>query len=132
LTSWASALAAPGNHAAWPRGSRQHALWPAALGGDRFRVRQHLDRRDVYLEAAYRLGVDAAAYAAVEDSTNGLRAAAAAGMVVIALPNRDVPPDRDSVALAGAVLTSLDVVPRAALLRLVGSEPGKGAGTLDR
>jgi hypothetical protein len=29
-------------------------------------------------------------------------------MVVIALPNRDVPPDRDSVALAGAVLTSLD------------------------
>lgn len=63
---------------------------------------------DVYLEAARRLGVDAAACAAVEDSTNGLRAADAAGMVVIALPNRDVPPDRDSVALAGAVLTSLD------------------------
>jgi beta-phosphoglucomutase-like phosphatase (HAD superfamily) len=44
---------------------------------------------DVYLTAARRLGVDAANAAAVEDSTNGLRAAAAAGMLVIASPNRD-------------------------------------------
>src|SRR5215469_1334266 len=39
---------------------------------------------DVYLAATRRLGVDPADAAAVEDSTNGLRAAAAAGMVVIA------------------------------------------------
>jgi HAD superfamily hydrolase (TIGR01509 family) len=63
---------------------------------------------DVYLEAARRLGVDPAACAAVEDSTNGMRAAAAAGMSLIALPNRDFPPDQDAVGLADAVLTSLD------------------------
>jgi HAD superfamily hydrolase (TIGR01509 family) len=63
---------------------------------------------DVYLEAARRVGVDAAACAAVEDSTNGMRAAAAAGMALIALPNRDFPPDQHAVALADAVLTSLD------------------------
>ena len=63
---------------------------------------------DVYLEAARRLGVDAAACAAVEDSTNGLRAAAAAGMAVIAVPNRKFPPDRDALALTTVVLESLD------------------------
>jgi HAD superfamily hydrolase (TIGR01509 family) len=63
---------------------------------------------DVYLEAARRLGVDTTACVAVEDSTNGLRAAAAAGMLVVALPNRDYPPAADAQALATAVLTSLD------------------------
>jgi beta-phosphoglucomutase-like phosphatase (HAD superfamily) len=67
---------------------------------------------DVYLEAARRLGVDPAACAAVEDSSNGLRAAAAAGMRVIAIPNQAFPPDADALALADAVLpsiTALDV-----------------------
>ena len=31
---------------------------------------------------------------AIEDSANGIRAAAAAGMTVIAVPNRDFPPDQ--------------------------------------
>jgi HAD superfamily hydrolase (TIGR01509 family) len=63
---------------------------------------------DIYLEAARRLGVDPRRSAAIEDSTNGLRAAAAAGMLVVALPNRDFPPTRDSLALAAVVLDSLD------------------------
>ena len=63
---------------------------------------------DIYLEAARRLGVDPVRCAAVEDSTNGLRAAAAAGMRVVAFPNREFPPADDALALAAAVLESLD------------------------
>ena len=47
---------------------------------------------DVYLEAAARLGVPPDRCAAVEDSANGLRSAAAAGMWVVAVPNRRYPP----------------------------------------
>jgi len=63
---------------------------------------------DIYLEAARRLGVDPARSAAVEDSTNGLRSAAAAGMLVVALPNREFPPALDALDLAAVVLDSLD------------------------
>src|SRR4051812_15980242 len=59
---------------------------------------------DVYLEAARRLGIDAGRCVAVEDSTNGLRSAHAAGMGVIAVPNRAFPPDADALALAGATV----------------------------
>jgi HAD superfamily hydrolase (TIGR01509 family) len=59
---------------------------------------------DVYLEAAARLGVAASQCAAVEDSSNGLRAAAAAGMRVVAVPNRAYPPAEDALALASVVL----------------------------
>ena len=52
---------------------------------------------DVYLEAARRLEVAPGDCAAVEDSTNGLRAAAAAGMTVIALPNAAFPPAEDAL-----------------------------------
>ncbi|HET9509178.1 MAG TPA: HAD family phosphatase, partial [Gaiellaceae bacterium] len=47
---------------------------------------------DVFLEAARRLGVAPDRCAAIEDSASGLRAAHAAGMRVIALPNRHYPP----------------------------------------
>jgi HAD superfamily hydrolase (TIGR01509 family) len=63
---------------------------------------------DVYLAATRRLGVDPADAVAVEDSTNGLRAAAAGGMVVIASPNREYPPEFDALALAALVVKSLD------------------------
>lgn len=63
---------------------------------------------DIYLEAARRLGVDAGRSAAVEDSTNGLRSAAAAGMLVLALPNHEFRPERDALALAAVLLDSLD------------------------
>jgi HAD superfamily hydrolase (TIGR01509 family) len=63
---------------------------------------------DVYLEAARRLGVAPERCAAVEDSANGIRAARAAGMRVLALPNRRYPPPADALALADAVLGSLE------------------------
>jgi HAD superfamily hydrolase (TIGR01509 family) len=63
---------------------------------------------DVYLEAARRLGAEPALCAAVEDSTNGLRAASAAGMLVIAIPNHDFPPTEDALGLADVVIEELD------------------------
>jgi HAD superfamily hydrolase (TIGR01509 family) len=62
---------------------------------------------DVYEEAARRLGVDPARAAAVEDSHNGIRAAKAAGMRVIAIPNRRFPPGDDALAEADLVLETL-------------------------
>ena len=59
---------------------------------------------DVYLEAASRLGVDPARCVAVEDSSNGIRAGAAAGMAVIAVPNPHYPPADDALELAVATL----------------------------
>ena len=72
----------------------------------------------VYVEACRRLGVAPAQAAAVEDSSNGLRAAAAAGMAVIALPNGEFPPAPDALALADAVLASLDGLDAALLSHL--------------
>lgn len=63
---------------------------------------------DVYLAVAQGLGVPPGSCAAVEDSTNGLRAARAAGMRVIAVPTRSYPPDPGELARADAVLDSLD------------------------
>jgi HAD superfamily hydrolase (TIGR01509 family) len=63
---------------------------------------------DVYLEAARRLNSDPARCVAIEDSSNGLRAAAAAGMRLVAIPNAAFPPDPDALALAGVVLKSID------------------------
>jgi HAD superfamily hydrolase (TIGR01509 family) len=62
---------------------------------------------DVYLEAARRLGVDAHACAAVEDSHGGIRSAKEAGMRVIAIPNPTYPPDDESLALADVTLPAL-------------------------
>jgi HAD superfamily hydrolase (TIGR01509 family) len=66
---------------------------------------------DVYLEAARRLGVDPTACVAVEDSANGIRAAHAAGMRVLAYPNTVYPPAADALALAAVVLGSLEELP---------------------
>jgi HAD superfamily hydrolase (TIGR01509 family) len=62
---------------------------------------------DVYLEAVSRLGLVPARCAAVEDSANGLRSAAAAGLRVIAVPNALFPPAPDALALADAVVPTL-------------------------
>jgi HAD superfamily hydrolase (TIGR01509 family) len=62
---------------------------------------------DVYLEAARRLGVEAGDCAAIEDSENGLLAAHAAEMRVVAIPNREFPPSGEAVAAADVVLDSL-------------------------
>ncbi|MBA3717666.1 MAG: HAD family phosphatase [Actinobacteria bacterium] len=63
---------------------------------------------DVYLETARQLGVAPERCAAIEDSHNGIRSAHAAGMRVIAIPNRVFPPDEEALALADAVLDSLE------------------------
>ena len=69
---------------------------------------------DVYLEAVRRLGVDPARAAAVEDSDSGIRSASAAGMRVVAIPNRSFPPSGEALGLAYAVLDSLaDLTPEA-------------------
>ncbi|MET0524768.1 MAG: HAD family phosphatase [Nocardioides sp.] len=77
--------------------------------GDAFRVTvssEEVERGkpapDVYLEAARRLEVTPADCVAIEDSSSGLRAADAAGMAVIAVPNPHYPPDPESLALAAA------------------------------
>lgn len=67
---------------------------------------------DVYLAVADQLGIAPEGCAAIEDSSNGLRSAAAAGMRVIAVPHPRYPPDADALALATTVLTSLaDLTP---------------------
>jgi beta-phosphoglucomutase-like phosphatase (HAD superfamily) len=62
---------------------------------------------DVYLEAARRLGVEPHRSVAVEDSSNGLRAAAAAGMRVVAIPNRRYPPDPEALRVADVSLPDM-------------------------
>ena len=62
---------------------------------------------DVYVEAARRLAVEPARCAAIEDSSNGIRAAHAAGMRVIAIPNAHYPPAADALELADVVISSV-------------------------
>jgi HAD superfamily hydrolase (TIGR01509 family) len=62
---------------------------------------------DVYLEAAARLGIPPVSCAAIEDSSNGLRSAAAAGFAVIAVPRPDYPPAAEALDQARLVLDSL-------------------------
>ena len=71
---------------------------------------------DVYLEALRRLEVAPEAATAVEDSSNGLRAAAAAGMRVVAIPHPAFPPAPDALALAHVVLAGPDELDAGAVL----------------
>jgi HAD superfamily hydrolase (TIGR01509 family) len=67
---------------------------------------------DVYLEAVRRLGVAPQSAVAFEDSSAGLRSAAAAGLAVIAVPNEGYPPDDAALGAAAIVLDSLrDLTP---------------------
>lgn len=65
---------------------------------------------DVYLEAAARIGIAPGDCVAVEDSSNGLRSAHAAGMTVVAVPNRAFPPAPDALRLAAATVPRVDAV----------------------
>lgn len=87
------------------------AVLAAAGVADRFRavvsseeVPRGKPAPDVYLAAADRLGVEPARCVAVEDSANGLRSAAAAGMTVVAVPNPHYPPPADALGLAAATV----------------------------
>jgi beta-phosphoglucomutase-like phosphatase (HAD superfamily) len=69
---------------------------------------------DVFLEAARRLHVEARHVLVVEDSLNGLKAARAAGMISVLVPNRSVPPAPGSEEEADVVLDRIaDLDPRA-------------------
>jgi HAD superfamily hydrolase (TIGR01509 family) len=63
---------------------------------------------DVYLEASHRLGVAPTRCVAIEDSHNGILSAAAAGMAVVAIPNRQFPPGEEAIAAAACALSSID------------------------
>jgi HAD superfamily hydrolase (TIGR01509 family) len=62
---------------------------------------------DVYLAVARELDVDPDECVAIEDSTNGIKAAVAAGMRTIAVPNREFRPADDVLATAVVVVESL-------------------------
>ncbi|MFB4299604.1 HAD family hydrolase [Actinomadura sp. NTSP31] len=63
---------------------------------------------DGYLTVAAQLEVRAEDCVAIEDSSNGLRSAHAAGMTVIAIPREAHPPSDDALALAAHVAKDLD------------------------
>ncbi|WP_327087946.1 HAD family phosphatase [Nonomuraea sp. NBC_01738] len=70
---------------------------------------------DGYLAAASGLGVEPGECVAVEDSSNGLRSAHAAGMRVVAIPHPAYPPAADALALAWKVLPGLGLLTPEAL-----------------
>jgi HAD superfamily hydrolase (TIGR01509 family) len=63
---------------------------------------------DVYLAVVRRLGMRPRRAVAIEDSSNGLRSAAAAGLRVVAVPRPEYPPDQQALAAADRVLAGLD------------------------
>ena len=62
---------------------------------------------DVYVTVTARLGLEPRRCVAIEDSSNGLRSARAAGLRVIAVPRPEYPPDPDALAGADRVLGGL-------------------------
>ena len=75
---------------------------------------------DIYLAVTAALGCPPPDCAAVEDSSNGLRSAAAAGLAVIAIPQPEYPPDPDALARASLVLPSLAGLTTDAVAALAG------------
>jgi HAD superfamily hydrolase (TIGR01509 family) len=81
---------------------------------------------DVYLAAAKALGVDPSRTVAIEDSANGIRSAATAGMAVVAVPNREFPPAPDALALTGLCIDALDQLDPEALAGIARARVGCG------
>ena len=73
---------------------------------------------DIYLAVTGQLGCPPERCAAVEDSTNGLRSAAAAGLQVIAVPHPRYPPEPAALRGARLVLTGLDELTAQAVAEL--------------
>ncbi|MEV6301547.1 HAD family phosphatase [Actinoplanes sp. NPDC051861] len=74
---------------------------------------------DVYLTAVAKLGLAPADCAAIEDSSNGLRSAAAAGLTVIAVPHGVYPAAPDALAGASLVVGGIREVTPEAVAALV-------------
>jgi HAD superfamily hydrolase (TIGR01509 family) len=106
----------------WPLGlasSSPPALIDAVLDGAGLRecftvalsteqVRRGKPAPDIYIAVTARLGRPPGRCAAVEDSTNGLLSAAAAGLRVIAVPHPRYPPEPAALQKAEVVVTSLE------------------------
>jgi HAD superfamily hydrolase (TIGR01509 family) len=75
---------------------------------------------DIYLAVTAALGCPPPECAAVEDSANGLRSAAAAGLRVIAIPQPEYPPGPDALAQASLVLPGLAGLTTDAVAALAG------------
>lgn len=86
---------------------------------------------DVYREAVRRLGVTTRGSYAVEDSSNGVRAADAAGLQVIAVPTDRYPLDADARRRALGVEPGRDQV-RESLIRLLATGGPAGAADSSR
>ncbi|HZA90217.1 MAG TPA: HAD family phosphatase [Solirubrobacterales bacterium] len=87
---------------------------------------------DVYLEVAARLDVDPRLAVAIEDSTNGLLAARAAGLGVVAIPNRSFPPAPDALEAADVVLESLHELTLASIEAAVSARGSAASATRTR
>ncbi len=86
---------------------------------------------DVYLEVSRRLDVATDRAAAVEDSANGIRSARAAGLMVVAVPNRQFPPPPEVLETAELVLDGLSGLTVEALAGLDRTDRGRGERRLD-
>ena len=75
-------------------------------------IEHHKPAPDVYLVAADHLGIEPARCVAVEDSFNGVRSGAAAGMRTIMVPDYNEPTP-EIRALCAEVLTTLHELPTA-------------------
>jgi HAD superfamily hydrolase (TIGR01509 family) len=78
---------------------------------------------DVYLRALELLHAKPALTAAIEDSGNGIRSAHAAGIAVIAIPNKEFPPDAGALALASRVIENLDALDDAIVCGALSERP---------
>src|ERR1700759_3776440 len=84
---------------------------------------------DIYLAVTARLGGSPPGCAAVEDSSNGLRSAAAAGLHGIAIPHPEYPPEPDALAQASLVLPTLaDLTPEAVTALSPHARPARPGG----
>jgi HAD superfamily hydrolase (TIGR01509 family) len=81
---------------------------------------------DVYLSVARQLRLAPQVCAAIEDSSNGLRSAAAAGMAVIAVPHPAYPPRPEALALARLTIGDLAGLTVARVAALALSAPDGG------
>ena len=83
---------------------------------------------DIFLLAAARLGLAPAACVVLEDSRNGARAARAAGMSCIAVPNAAYDP-ADFAAIADHIVPSLEALSLSGIRQLVGDRAGRAIGS---
>lgn len=107
-TSWPVAIASSAHRdviSAALRATGLEAIVPIVISSDD--VDQGKPAPDVYLAAARALGVAPEECLVVEDSINGVSAGLAAGMRVVLVPNKSVPPAPGAADLATYVLGRL-------------------------